>query len=280
MEREKFEVFNTPTYVYKQYDSVDKLNLRKTGTVYMNEYIGLMGANKRIYSPVSGKIIGTKKVNVDGSLVNALVINNDYKDKCLKIKVGKEIFDNYKRKDANAIFDLFNIDGKFNGKKFLMVDLTIKHNNLENKYLVNRYNYEILETIDAILKIFSIDNAYIAVNNSTIEELLSEYSGIYPNIKYVNSPITNEYSVLYNGYDILKIYNALKFNGFYSTKYLTIINGKNTYVVKTRLGVDIKEILMFLNINANSIEALTYTNNKLSNYDGILTSNIKTITVK
>lgn len=280
MEREKFEVFNTPTYVYVPYDSVDKLTLRKTGAVYMNEYIGVMGANKKIYSPVSGRIMGTKKVNIDGSLVNALVIENDYKDKYLKIKVGKEIYDDYKRKDANAIFDLFNIDGKFNGKKFLMVDLTIKNNYLENKYFVNKYNYEILETIDSILKIFSIDTAYIAVNNSTMEELLGEYSGIYPNIKFVNSPITNEYSVLYTGYDILKIYNALKFNRFYSTKYLTIVNGKNVYIVKARLGVDIKEILMFLNINANSIEALTYTNVKINNYDGMLSSNIKMITVK
>ena len=280
MEREKFEVFNTPTYIYVPYDSVEKLTLRKTGTVYINEYLGVMGASKKIYSSVSGRIMGTKKVNVNGSLVNALVIENDYKDKYLKIKVGKENFDNYKRKDANEIFDLFNIDGKFNGKKFLMVDLTIKNNNLENKYLVNKYNYEILETIDAILKIFSIDRAYIAVNNSTIEELLGEYSGIYPNIKFVNSPITNEYSVLYNGYDILKIYNALKFNRFYSTKYLTVINGKNVYVIKARLGVDIKEILLFLNINANSIEALTYTNEKISNYDGVLSSNIKSIAIK
>ena len=280
MEREKFEVFNTPTYVYVPYDSVEKLTLRKTGAVYMNEYIGVMGANKKIYSPVSGRIMGTKKVNANGSLVNTLVIENDYKDKYLKIKVGKENFDNYKRKDANEIFDTFNIDGKFNGKKFLMIDLTTKNHNLENKYFVNKYNYEILETIDAILKIFSIERAYIACNNSTIEEMLGEYSGIYPNIKFVSSVITNEYSVLYNGYDILKIYNALKFNRFYSVKYLNIVNGKNIFVVKSRLGVGIKEILLFLNINATSIEVLTYTNEKISNYDGILTSNIKSITVK
>lgn len=280
MEKEKFAIFNTPTYVYEPFDSVDKLNLRKTGTVYMNEYIGLMGANKKIYSPVSGRIIGTKKMNVNGSLVNTLVIENDYKDKYLKIKAGKECYDDYKRKDANAIFDLFNIDGKFNGKKFLMIDLTIKNNNLENKYFINKYNYEILETIDAILKIFSIDTAYIAVNNSTIEELLGEYCGIYPNIKFVSRVITNDYSVLYNGYDILKIYNALKFNRFYSTKYLTLVNGKNIFVVKSRLGVDIKEILMLLGINASSVEAITYSNDKISNYDGILSSIIKTIVVK
>ena len=279
MEREKFEVFNTPAYVYVPYDSVDKLTLRKTGTVYMNEYIGYMGASKRVYSPVSGRIIGTKKINADGSLVNALVIENDYKDKYLKIKAGKENFDYFKRKDANEVFDVFNIDGKYNGKKFLMVDLSIKHNNLENKYLVNKYNYEILETIDAILKIFSIDIAYIAVNNSTIEELLSEYSGIYPNIKFVSNVITNEYSVLYNGYDILKIYNALKFNRFYSTKYVTIVNKRNVCVMKTRLGVDVKELLLCLNMNANNIEVITYSNNKVSNYDGILTPNIKTIVV-
>ena len=70
MEREKFVVFNTPTYIYEPYDSVEKLTLRKTGTVYMNEYLGVMGANKKIYSPVSGRIIGTKKTNVNNSLAN------------------------------------------------------------------------------------------------------------------------------------------------------------------------------------------------------------------
>lgn len=278
MEKERFEVFNTPSYIYLMYDSIDKLTLRKSGTVYNLENLGLMSNNYNIYSPVSGKIIGTKKVKNLNNEVNTLVVENDYKDKCSKIKTGKYVYDYYKRKEANELFDTFNISGKYNGKKFLMIDLTIKNNYLENKYIVKKYNYEILETIDAIQKIFSIDTAYIAVNNQIIQNLLEEYSGIYPNIKFVSRVINNEYSVSYNGYDIIKIYNVLKFNRYYNTKYVTVVSKKETIVVKTKSNILVSELLMFLNLEGN-INIITYSNEKINNYDGILSESIKTIVV-
>ena len=278
MEKERFEVFNTPSYIYLMYDSIDKLTLRKSETVYNLENLGLMSSNYNIYSPVSGKIIGTKKVKNLNNEVNTLVVENDYKDKCSKIKTGKYVYDYYKRKEANELFDTFNISGKYNGKKFLMIDLTIKNNYLENKYIVKKYNYEILETIDTIQKIFSIDTAYIAVNNGIIQSLLEEYSGIYPNIKFVSRVINNEYSVSYNGYDIIKIYNVLKFNRYYNTKYFTVVSKKETIVVKTKPNILVSELLMFLNLEGN-INIITYSNEKMNNYDGILSESIKTIVV-
>ncbi len=278
MEKERFEVFNTPSYIYLMYDSIDKLTLRKSGTVYNLENLGLMSNNYNIYSPVSGKIIGTKKVKNLNNEVNTLVVENDYKDKCSKIKTGKYVYDYYKRKETNELFDTFNISGKYNGKKFLMIDLTIKNNYLENKYIVKKYNYEILETIDTIQKIFSIDTAYIAVNNQIIQNLLEEYSGIYPNIKFVSRVINNEYSVSYNGYDIIKIYNVLKFNRYYNTKYFTVVSKKETIVVKTKPNILVSELLMFLNLEGN-INIITYSNEKMNNYDGILSESIKTIVV-
>jgi len=278
MEKERYGVFNTPSYVYLTYDSIDKLTLRKSGAVYALEHLGLMSNNYNIYSPVSGKIIGTKKVRKCNNVVNTLVVENDYKDKCHKIKTGKYLYDYYKRKEANELFDTFNIGGKFNGKKFIMIDLTIKNSNLENKYIVNKYNYEILETIDAIQKIFSIDTAYIAVNNSIIQNLLEEYSGIYPNIKFVSKVITNEYSVFYNGYDILRIYNVLKFNRYCNIKYITVVSKKGVFVVKTKPNILVNELMMFLNLEG-SITAITYSNEKIDNYDGIISIDIKTIVI-
>ena len=278
MEKERYGVFNTPSYVYLTYDSIDKLTLRKSGAVYALEHLGLMSNNYNIYSPVSGKIIGTKKVRKCNNVVNTLVVENDYKDKCHKIKTGKYLYDYYKRKEANELFDTFNIGGKFNGKKFIMIDLTIKNSNLENKYIVNKYNYEILETIDAIQKIFSIDTAYIAVNNAIIQNLLEEYSGIYPNIKFVSKVITNEYSVFYNGYDILRIYNVLKFNRYCNIKYITVVSKKGVFVVKTKPNILVNELMMFLNLEG-SITAITYSNEKIGNYDGIISTDIKTIVI-
>lgn len=279
MEKEKYKVFNVPRYVYIPYESVEKLTLRKSGAVYLNEYLGPIGANN-IYSTVSGRIIGTKKMAFNKSIANTLVIENDFKDKYFKIKTGKLNYDFYKRKDANELFNLFNIDGKFNGKKYLMVDLTVKNGYIENKYIIKKYNYELLETIDAILKIFSIGVAYVAINNQSITDLLEEYSGIYPNIKFVSKVITNEYSVFYTGYDIIKIYNALKFNRFYSEKYVTITSKNDTFVIKTKVGIEIKELLLNLNVSFNNINVIYYNNERINNYDGILSSSIKTIIIE
>lgn len=279
MDKERYVEFNIPSYVYLAYDSIEKLTLRKSGAVYALEHLGLMSNNYNIYSPVSGKILGTKKMKVLNNEFNTLVVENDYKDKCAKIKTGQYTYDYYKRKEANEIFDTFNINGKFNGKKFLMIDLTVKNNYLENKYIVSKYNYEILETIGAILKIFNINVAYIAVNNQVIQNMLENYSGIYPNIKFVSRVITNEYSVLYNGYDIIKIYNALKFNRYYNMKYITVVNKKETIVIKTKVNVLASELMRFLKLDNSNVTVVTYSNEKINNYDGIVSSDIKAIVV-
>lgn len=279
MNNEKCVAFNTPSYIYIPYDNVEKLTLRKNNVVYYGELLGKMNSETNIYSSVSGIIKGTSKVQVYNRIVDTLVIENDYKDKPFKLKVGKEKFDIYKRKESNELLNTFNIIGKYNGKKNLMIDLLVDSNHLENKYISYEYHYELLETIDALLTIYNLNKAYIAINDGISEEVIKRYSGIYPNIKFVNRVKNNESSVNYTGYEILKIYNALKFNKNLCEKLITILNGKKATIVKTKINVLVNELLESLNIKNGSVNIITYDNEKISNYKGIITENIKTIVI-
>lgn len=279
MEQKNYLTFYTPSNIYIPYDSIEKLNLRKSNIVYYGEILGKLNTEVNIFSTASGLIRGTSKVESDNKMINALVIENDYKDKPFKIVGGKERFDIYKRKEANEILDNFNIPGKYNGKKYLMIDLLIKNNHLENRILSLEYHYELLETIDALMTIYSLDKAYIAINDNISEEVFNRYFGIYPNIKFINRVKKNDLCVNYTGYEVLRIYNALKFNKFLSEKFVTIFNNKEIRVIKTKNYILVSEILNNLNIKSENVSVITYNDEKISNYKGIINENIKSIII-
>lgn len=272
--------FYMPSNVYIPFDSVEKLTLRKNRVVYCGEKLGCMNDSSLIYSTVSGIIKGTLKVNIENKVVDTLVIENDYKDKRLKLNGGKERIDLYKRKEANEILDLFNLSGKYNGKKHLSVNLLINDHDLESKFILMEKVYEILETVDAILNIYSLEKAYIAVNNKECEEYLELYCGIYPNIKFTTRFHQDDKTVSYNSFELLSIYYALKFSKKLCEKFVTIVkNKKEVIVVKIKLNINVKELLENLNIQSNSVSVITMDNITINNYDGIITDKIKTIII-
>ncbi len=272
--------FYTPNYVYIPFDTLEKLNLRKNKTVYCGEELGTLNDGNIIYSSISGIIKGAGKVNVENKTMDALVIENDYKDKRFKLNGGKERIDIYKRKEANELLESFNLSGKFNGKKYLVVDLSVTNNNMENIFILSEKNYEILETIDALITIYSLDMAYIVVNNNKCQEYLEMYSGIYPNIKFTGKALTSDKIVNYSGNDILNLYYLLKYNKKVCEKFITVVYGKKQIkIVKTKTNIMIKELIEYLNINYTNITVITYDNQKISNYDGLITDNIKSIII-
>lgn len=279
MDKEKYISFYTPNYVYTTYDNVSKLKLRKNNSVYCGELLGQMNNGINIYSTISGVIKGNTKLASEDKIVDLLVIENDYKDKCFKIIGGKEKFNYYKRKEANKILKNFNINKSFKGKKYLMVDLLTTKNHLENKYISLDKHFELLETIGSLLTIYNLNISYIAVNDNETKDMLKKYSGMYPNIKFVSRVIKNDSTFYYNGYEIMKIYNALKFNKLLTEKFYTIVNLKEIYIVKSKINIKIDELINFLNINFNHLTILNYKNEKINKYEGLLTENIKTIII-
>ncbi len=271
--------FYTPINVYIPFDNLEKLKLRKNHQVYAGELLGTMNGNTNIYSSVSGIIKGTANIQANNTMVNCLVVENDYKDKRIKISGGKRVFDNYKRKDANDILDLYNLSRKYNTKKNLIVDFLCTSNNLNNRVISIHHAFEILETIDAISTIYNLDNAYIVVNDNTLLNTLKRYSRMYPKIKFIKKINKNEDSVYYNAYEILKIYNVLKFNKKLNEKYITLVYNKKTIIIKSKLNMLVSELLKSFKIEYKKIDVINNENILINNYNGIISENIESIIV-
>lgn len=271
--------FYTPQYVYILYDNVSKLKLRKNNVVYYKELMGSLNNGFNIYSPVSGIIKGTTQMQVENDISSFLVIENNYKDKPFKVTGGKEKTDLYKRKEAKEILESFNLPRKYNAKKHLIVDLSIKNNHLENQKIINEKGFEILETIDALLTIFSLEGASVLVNDNISKSFLERYIGMYPNIKFVSKITKSDNVLIYNGYELSKVYYALKYNKTVCEKYITIVSKTEVITVKTKINILISELLNYLNVHYGEISIINYNNDKITNYNGILTENIKTIIV-
>lgn len=176
-------------------------------TVKVGDYVCIgtvLGKNSiadiPLLSSVSGTVVGFQdKYISNGHLVKCIVIENDFKEKCID-KVGKKR-DITKYSKDEFIYLLKNkaITG-MSGSDF---PTHIKYDTKNKiKYLIvngaecevyasadgaRMYHNpeEILEAIDAIMEIMDIEKAYIAINekNDAVIKKFLKYINTYPNIK-------------------------------------------------------------------------------------------------
>lgn len=176
-------------------------------SVHIGDYVCIddtLGINVNtdfaLKSSVSGTIVGIEKKYVsNGKLVDCLVIENDFKEKC-RNKLGMK-YDITKYSKENFIYALRNSGITGMGGKDYPTFMKYNTKNKLNYLIINGveceisssadgaiiYNHpqEILECIDAVMEIVGIDKAYIAVNenNTVIIKKLLKYINTYPNIK-------------------------------------------------------------------------------------------------
>ena len=158
-----------------------------------------------IHSSVSGYIVDIKNcVYIDNSIKKTIIIENDFRDKERKKTGITKKLNSFSKSEFVGLLKNAGITG-YSGNGFptylkYNVDLNIKTliiNMCESdSYLSCDYanlhdkTQEILETIDAIMDIFKIDECFIAVKNfneSTLEDL-TDYAGSYPTIHITEVP--------------------------------------------------------------------------------------------
>lgn len=151
-------------------------------------------------SSVSGTVVGlTKKYISDASLVNCLVIENDFKEKYYD-KIGKKKdITKYSKDEFIYLLKKCGITGmsgndfptylKYDTKKelnYLIINGAEcdAYTSADSAIMYN-FPEEILECIDAIMEIMHISKAYIAINesNTLVIDKLLRYINTYPNIK-------------------------------------------------------------------------------------------------
>ena len=192
-----------------------KLGYKYDPTVRVGDYVCIgtvIGKNPvsdiPLLSTVSGTVVGFKEKYIsNANLVECIVIENDFKEKYLD-KVGKKKdITKYSKEEFIYMLAHLGITGmggsdfptyiKYNTDKLLKY-LLVNGTECEiyasaDSALMYNHPEEILEAIDAIMEIMSIEYAYIAIketNTKVIKQFL-KYINTYPNIKIY--PIIDAY---------------------------------------------------------------------------------------
>lgn len=290
----KISIFNKTKYIYIPLASGNDrditLLVKKGEYVYKGTMIGKRKGNFRIgiHSSVSGIVTDfCEKTYLDGNKVKCVVIENDFKEKIKDNVKPKKDITKYTKEEFIEILKDTGIIGmggagfptyfKYDTNKkmktlvvncvecepFITCDVT----------LVKAKCEEILEAIDAILTINSIDEAIIAVKktNEEIINTLNNYVGTYLNIKIKEVPdlypmgweknvvevVTGNTYIKYPGEigvivsnigTIYAIYEALKLNKPLIERVVTIAGDKikkpvNLYMKTGTITSDIIEEL-------------------------------------
>ena len=266
--------YDQPKYVYLPYESKENIKLPADGKVLVSTEISIYNG-KTITSSVSGRILGSSSIYINNKPVNAVAIENDFRDLKREVVKTKSFFD-YSKNDIKNILR----ENKLEKSKMNPIVLEIKYikNYDESDYLlVKEYANDILEALDKIAYGYDIKEIYIIVNkkDKEVRKEFLNYLGTYINIDLVKK-LKTEYSS-FNVEEIVNLSNIFKIRARSRYIYLTINNKGNVYLVKTKKYVTLKELLIAMNIQSTNV--FDINKNKLNELE-VLNGEIRTIIIK
>lgn len=293
-----------PDYIYIPIKDNVKIKIKNHENVFKGSII-LTKEEDNYYSSISGTVIGATKVNdINNNELNAIVIENDYKEKRNK-KVGTKKYINiYSKEDVNNLIKKFKVSHKqVKGKILIINGIDLDPLEANYSYIIKKYADKILECTDALCEIFKIKKCYFAIKSNDAENvnMLINNIGTYPNINLKllndNYPIGQE-EILINKLinekhkklgvthftidEILALYEVLKRNQPICEK-LIMISGdliEKPFILNVKLGTLIKDIIE-QNININEQNYIIVANGlfigREINPNTVLTNDIKSL---
>ena len=120
-EIQEYITYLSPEFIYVPFDSIDKLQLSKNKFVNHNTLLGERDNGKKIFSPVSGKVIGAKEMVYKSGKCKSLVIENDFIDKKEKLNPTRNL-SKTKKSDIVESLKKYGSDNKINSKTTLVVN--------------------------------------------------------------------------------------------------------------------------------------------------------------
>ena len=88
---QKYISYLSPEFIYVPFDKMEQLRIKRSKLVLNNFYLGQNSEGKNLYSPVSGKIIGTKEMIFNNKKSNTLVIENNFMERREKLNPLRSI---------------------------------------------------------------------------------------------------------------------------------------------------------------------------------------------
>ncbi len=281
---QEYITFLSPEFIYIPFDVREKLRIPKNGLVYYNTYLGKNENNINIFSPVSGKIIGYKKMILNNNQSKeCLLIENDFIERREKLNPTSNIL-HMKKNQIVDLLDKYGLNKKINSKTILVVDSYYdKKYDLKDMVINYEYYEQILETIDEFMKVFNMKNCYICINNDDLYSIhaYEKYINAFFNICIVKSSkkIKGDTCIHYTIEEILKIYKAIHQDYMYDNTIITIYDNK-PMIVKVKLFTSLYELLKVLKIKFKNKKI--YVNSKLINNieDYIIDDSVRSVVVK
>ena len=258
----EYITFLSPEFIYVPFDNENLLSLNKKGEVLNNSCLGTRNDGSKIFSPVSGSVIGTRQTDYNGYTSNSLVIENNFIDKRERLNPCRNL-NKCKKSDIVASLEKYGLNKKINSKTILVVNsLYDKKYDLKD-VVINYESYEeILEAIDEFMNIFNMKTCYICLDRNDLYSInaYEKYINAFLNICIVhsNKKFKDKNSVSYTIEEILAIHKAIHLDYMYDNTIITINDG-NTTVVKVKLYSSLSELLKALKINYKN--KVVYVNN-------------------
>ena len=100
--------FLNPDHIYIPIEEGFELNVKTGSFIYMEQVL-LSKDNKKIYSPVSGKILGkTTSMKLNNKDLECIVIENDFKESLRKRTPATKYINEYSKEQINDLIYKFN----------------------------------------------------------------------------------------------------------------------------------------------------------------------------
>src|SRR5574344_2474663 len=242
----------SPEFIYVQFDKIEKLRIKKSKIVFNNMYLGVYNDESKIYSPVSGKIIGIKDIELIDKNSKSLVIENDFVDLKEKLNPTKNI-NKLKKSEIIEALDNYGLHKKVNSKTILVVNSFFDKKYDLKDMVINYESYEeILEAIDEYMNIFNMKTCYICIDKNDLYSICSyeKYINAFPNICIVNSnkKFKDSTCVFYNIEEVIVIYKAIHLDYLYDNTIITIYKD-SPIIVKTKIYTSLYELLSALKLS-------------------------------
>ncbi len=256
-----------PDYIYVPINGGEKIKITNNQNVYKGSVI-LNKDEDNYYSSISGTVIGATKVtNYLNKELNAIVIENDFKEKSERRVGAKKYIDRYNEAELKELILKFNASKRdIEGKTLIVNGIDMDPFEENYSYMIKKYADKLLECIDALIEILKLDKCFLAIKNSDAEnvQMLISNIGTYPNIELKLMPdrypigkkeilipkLTNEKMrqngiIYFNIEEVLAIYEVLKRKQPLCEKLITISGDlvKKPVVVNAKIGVLIRDLI-------------------------------------